>query len=65
MMRISTRTCFAALLALSLQAGAASAGEPVNTGLFGGVAIKGYDTVAYFTEGQAMKGSADGPGARA
>ena len=56
-MQILTRTGFAALLALSLQAGAASAGEPVNTGLFGGVAIKGYDTVAYFTEGRAMKGS--------
>jgi hypothetical protein len=33
------------------------AGEPVNTGYFGGVAIMGYDPVAYFTEGRAMKGS--------
>jgi YHS domain-containing protein len=32
------------------------AGE-VNTGYFGNVAIKGYDPVAYFTEGRAVKGS--------
>ena len=32
-------------------------GDSVNTGYFGGVAIKGYDPVAYFTEGRAMKGS--------
>jgi len=37
--------------------GPAFAADPVNTGLFGGVAIKGYDTVAYFSEGRAMKGS--------
>src|SRR5262249_55203606 len=30
---------------------------PVNTGYFGSVAIKGYDPVAYFTEGRPMKGS--------
>lgn len=35
----------------------ASAGNPVNTGYFGGVAIMGYDTVAYFTESKAVKGS--------
>lgn len=39
--------------------GGAYAGGAVNTGLFGGVAIKGYDPVAYFTEGRAMKGSPD------
>ncbi|MBO1909476.1 hypothetical protein J4G37_32215 [Microvirga sp. 3-52] len=33
------------------------AGDLVNTGYFGGVAIKGYDPVAYFTEGRPMKGS--------
>ena len=33
------------------------AGEPINTGYFGGIAIKGYDPVAYFTKGRAMKGS--------
>ena len=30
-------------------------GKPVNTGWFG-IAIKGYDTVAYHTEGRALKG---------
>jgi YHS domain-containing protein len=29
----------------------------VNTGYFGNVAIEGYDTVAYFTEKRAVKGS--------
>ena len=32
------------------------AGE-INTGYFGNVAIQGYDTVAYFTEGKALKGT--------
>ena len=37
--------------------GLVHAGEPINTGYFGGIAIKGYDPVAYFTKGRAMKGS--------
>jgi hypothetical protein len=37
--------------------GSAQAGEPINTGYFGGIAIKGYDPVAYFTKGRVMKGS--------
>jgi YHS domain-containing protein len=37
--------------------GSAFADDTVNTGYFGGVAILGYDTVAYFTEGKAVKGS--------
>jgi hypothetical protein len=45
-----------ALLALLALGGPAAAGNVVNTGLFGGVAIMGYDPVAYFTEGQPMKG---------
>jgi hypothetical protein len=45
------------LLALLALSGPAAAGNAVNTGLFGGVAIEGYDPVAYFTEGKAMKGS--------
>lgn len=45
--------CTTALL-LATQMVAAS--EKVNTTIFG-VAIKGYDTVAYHTEGQAVKGS--------
>ncbi len=35
----------------------AFADDSVNTGYFGGVAIMGYDTVAYFTAGRATKGS--------
>ena len=31
----------------------------MNTGYFGGIAIMGYDPVAYFTEGRALKGSPD------
>lgn len=37
--------------------GPAYAGSVVNTGYFGGVAIIGYDPVAYFTEARAVKGS--------
>jgi YHS domain-containing protein len=42
-----------------LAIGPAVAVEPsaVNTGYFGNVAIEGYDTVAYFTDGKATKGS--------
>ena len=40
-------------------AGPAHAGSVVNTGYFGGIAIMGYDPVAYFTEGRAVKGSPD------
>lgn len=36
---------------------AAIAGNLVNTGYFGSTAIKGYDAVAYFTEGKPVKGS--------
>ena len=50
----------AALLAAGLAvvgAGPVQAGSVVNTGYFGGIAIMGYDPVAYFTEGRALKGS--------
>ena len=33
--------------------------DPIETGLFGNTAVDGYDTVAYFTEGQPVKGSND------
>jgi hypothetical protein len=55
--RVLVRMGWGGLLALLALGGPAVAGEVVNTGLFGGVAIMGYDTVAYFTEGKAMKGS--------
>jgi len=38
-------------------AGGAVAGNTVNTGYFGGIAIMGYDPVAYFTEGRPVKGT--------
>jgi YHS domain-containing protein len=38
-------------------AASAHADGTVNTGYFGGVAIMGYDPVAYFTDGKAVKGS--------
>ena len=37
--------------------GSVHAGGLINTGYFGGIAIKGYDPVAYFTKGRAIKGS--------
>jgi hypothetical protein len=40
-----------------LGAAPALAESAVNTGYFGDVAIMGYDTVAYFTDGEATKGS--------
>ena len=35
----------------------ASAADPVNTTWIGNLAVEGYDTVAYFTDGDAVKGS--------
>ena len=51
------RVGWGALVAVILLGGPAIGQNAVNTGLFGGVAIEGYDPVAYFTEGKAMKGS--------
>jgi YHS domain-containing protein len=52
------RVAMAALAAASLVLWAmpAAAIDPVNTNSFG-VAIRGYDTVAYHTQGRAVKGS--------
>jgi YHS domain-containing protein len=55
--RIRAAVGAAPILALTFLALAASAEEVVNTGYFGDVAIKGYDTVAYFTENRAVEGS--------
>ena len=44
-------------IVLMVGSGAAFGDDSVNTGYFGGVAIMGYDPVAYFTEGRAMKGA--------
>ena len=45
-------------LLLCLGIGTAAGADGVNTGYFGNVAIKGYDPVAYFTEGRPTKGLA-------
>jgi hypothetical protein len=42
---------------LLLFAGSPASAADVNTGYFGSVAIEGYDTVAYFTDHKATKGS--------
>jgi YHS domain-containing protein len=43
-------------LALGLTTAPADAAEPVNKTLFGKLAVGGYDAVAYFTDGQPVKG---------
>lgn len=54
---------FIVLVALALTFGAlwgaghAAATDPISTGLFDSVAVKGYDTVAYFQSGEPTKGS--------
>ncbi len=55
---INNLTKWALALTLFQFSGMSSAGE-VNKGYFGNVAIKGYDTVAYFTEQRAVKGAED------
>lgn len=47
------------LLSLVFGCGSAQAKDAINTTFFGNVAIEGYDTVAYFTEQRAVKGSSD------
>jgi YHS domain-containing protein len=51
----SPAACALAALGLIWSASALAV-PPVNTGLFGHTAIKGYDPVAYFTDGKAEKG---------
>jgi YHS domain-containing protein len=52
----SPRAAFLVVVAIA-GGGSAFADDSVNTGYFGGVALMGYDTVAYFTDGKAVKGS--------
>lgn len=47
----------AVLISLCFGSSIASAKDSINTTLFGNLAIEGYDTVAYFTENRAKKGS--------
>ena len=57
--RMAPISGLAVLVAVALSVGPtpAVADESVNTGYFGGVAIMGYDPVAYFTDNRAVKGS--------
>lgn len=45
------------LAAIAMPAAAHAAEAPVYTGTFNNVAVSGYDTVAYFTQGKPVKGS--------
>jgi hypothetical protein len=56
MARLCGLTILAALT-FSAKTGLVLADESINTGYFGGVAIMGYDPVAYFTDNRAVKGS--------
>lgn len=50
------RSWFSIVVLTSLCAGSAYAISPINKSRFTGVAIKGYDPVAYFTEARPLKG---------
>jgi YHS domain-containing protein len=54
---ISLRTAVMAAMALFV-AGALQALEPVNKTFLGGLAVDGYDVVAYFADGKPVEGSA-------
>lgn len=54
---MSKLRAFSVLLLAFALAGPAFALSPVNKTLFGGLAIAGYDPVAYFTDGRAVEGS--------
>lgn len=56
MIQKNTNLLFLALTAGLLLITAAVANAKVNTGVFSNTAIHGYDPVAYFTEGKAIKG---------
>ena len=60
-MHHSSRKAFAGLFLLftMLVATPALALDPVYTGVFSSKALDGYDTVAYFTEGKAVKGRSE------
>lgn len=57
-----TSVLMSAMLTMAFTAawcGSAVADGRVNTGYFGGLAIKGYDPVAYFTDSRAVQGSSE------
>ena len=54
--KLATGLCFGLALTFVAWPVRSFAQDRVNTGYFGNVAIKGYDPVAYFTEGAAIEG---------
>lgn len=50
---------FTALFCIIVSSSALAAKDTIYTGLFSSVAVSGYDTVAYFSEGHPTKGSKD------
>ena len=58
---MKTATClvFGLNVLLNPAGSVLAGGYEINTGYFGNVAIQGYDPVAYFTRGEAIKGTAD------
>jgi hypothetical protein len=57
--RAATIGAIAGFAALATMSSGPAFAAAVNTGYFGNVAIEGYDTVAYFTDSKAVKGSPD------
>lgn len=55
----AVHAAFLALILLAPFASARAAEPPIFTGILKGVAVGGYDAVAYFTEGKAIKGKAE------
>ena len=55
----SLLTAVAMLIGLTFGSSAVHAKDEINTTFFGNVAIEGYDTVAYFAEQRAIKGSSN------
>ena len=58
-MSTDTNKLVALILAVAIFLPSLVAAGEINTGYFGNVAIKGYDSVAYFTRQRAIKGSKD------
>ena len=60
MRTITPLLCAVAVAAVAALAPAPVLGkDPVYTGIFSNVAVSGYDTVAYFTEGRPVEGSSE------
>lgn len=56
MLAIRIKTGILIVITVLMSTGVCLAISPVNKSMFTGVAIKGYDCVAYFTEGRPIKG---------